>query len=155
MVDVQIRPITEMNKSEALALRVHPEQETFIETVEECLEEAAEVPNWQPVALYAAEKMVGFAMYGSFGPQKDTWIDRILIDQNEQGKGYGKAAMLRLIDIVMEQYEVNRVYLSFVEANQSIGKFYQKLGFEDIGEKDQNGELIYRYQLPEKKEENE
>ncbi len=29
-------------------------------------------------------------MYGSFGPNKDTWIDRIMIDENIKGKGYGK-----------------------------------------------------------------
>lgn len=42
----------------------------------ECLEEAARYPEWHPVVIYHEEELIGFAMYGSFGVNKDTWIDR-------------------------------------------------------------------------------
>lgn len=44
-------------------------------------------------------------MYGSFGVNKDTWIDRIMIDKNYQGKGFGKQAMKQLIEIVSKEYD--------------------------------------------------
>ena len=45
-----------------------------------------EYKQWQPVAIYHNEDVIGFAMYGSFGPNRYTWIDRIMIDQKYQGR---------------------------------------------------------------------
>ncbi len=65
-------------------MKLKSDQENFIETVEECLKEADTYEGWHPVAIYHNEDVVGFAMYGSFGPNKDTWIDRIIIDERYQ-----------------------------------------------------------------------
>ncbi len=86
-------------------------------------------------------------MYGSFGPNKDTWIDRIMIDEKYQGKGFGKIAMINLIKIVSEKYGVNTIYLSIVEENISAYNLYKSIGFEYINEKDVNGELIFKYTI--------
>ena len=98
-------------------ISLHENQKNFIETADACLREAASVEQWRPVAILADEQIIGFAMYGSFGKQKDTWIDRIMIDKQQQGKGYGKQAMLALIEIVLATYNVKTIYLSIVEGN--------------------------------------
>lgn len=51
------------------------------------LKEAEEYEQWHPVAIYTDATLVGFAMYGSFGLNFDTWIDRIIIDEKFQGLG--------------------------------------------------------------------
>lgn len=84
-------------------------------------------------------------MYGSFGSNRDTWIDRIMIDKKHQGKGYGKAAMLKLIEIVSKKYEVDTVYLSIIEENKVAYELYKSIEFEYINEKDPNGEPIFKY----------
>lgn len=147
-MNISIKEISKDNINIVKSMRVKPEQETFIETVEECLEEASLYKEWHPVAIYYNGNIVGFAMYGCFGPNRHTWIDRILIDGRYQGMGIGKAAMTKLIDIVLREYQVNTIYLSLVKGNNIAKKLYESIGFQDMNEIDpNNGELMFKYKL--------
>lgn len=146
MSNVYFKDIDTTSEPIVKGIKLKPGQEKFIETVAECLKEARTIQEWQPVAIYSDEEIIGFAMYGSFGPNKDTWIDRIMIDEQYQGKGYGKIAMLKLIEIVSKEYGVNVIYLSIKEDNKKAYKLYKSIGFEYMKEKDQNnGELLFKY----------
>ncbi|MGF7014337.1 GNAT family N-acetyltransferase [Ornithinibacillus bavariensis] len=142
---ISFRDIDSSNERIVRSIKLKPGQEKFIETVDECLKEAHTYQEWHPVAIYYDKEIVGFAMYGSFGPNKDTWIDRIMIDEKYQGKGLGRIAMIKLIDIVSMEYGVNVIYLSIIEENRAAQHLYESLGFEYINEKDPNGELIFKY----------
>ncbi|WP_047982633.1 GNAT family N-acetyltransferase [Ornithinibacillus contaminans] len=139
MSTMYFRDIDNTNEEIVRAIKLKPGQEKFIETVEECLQEAKLHHEWHPVAIYYHDEVVGFAMYGSFGAHKDTWIDRIMIDENYQGKGLGRMAMEQLIARVSREYEVNTLYLSILEENRVAQRLYESLGFEYIDEKDPNG----------------
>lgn len=143
--EVYFKEIDHTNECTVKNIRVKPGQESFIETVDECLKEAAIYPEWHPVAIYNEKIVIGFAMYGTFGPNRDTWIDRIMIDENYQGKGYGKKAMIKLIDKVSIEYGVKVIYLSIIEENSIAHRLYKGLGFEYTNERDPNGELIFKY----------
>lgn len=147
MSDVFFTNINNSNESVVKNITLKSGQEAFIESVEECLKEATTYEGWHPVAINHNEDIIGFAMYGSFGPNKDTWIDRIIIDAKYQGKGYGRIAMKKLIGIVASKFEVNDIYLSIVEDNIVAYKLYKSMGFEFINERDPNGELIFKYSL--------
>ena len=99
MTDIKIKEIDEYNIDEVRKIKVKENQQSFIETVDECLEEAAIYKQWCPVAIYYDNHIVGFAMYGAFGENPDAWIDRIIINENYQGQGFGKLAMKELIKI--------------------------------------------------------
>ncbi|MCK1976143.1 GNAT family N-acetyltransferase [Jeotgalicoccus huakuii] len=144
MSNIELREINDENIKEVRALRINDNQKSFIETVDECLKEAEEFDEWCPVGLYHEETLVGFAMYGAFGKNPDAWIDRILIDKKYQGRGFGRASMEKLIVVVKEKYKVDKIYLSFVEENINAKNLYKSLGFKYIGEKDPNGEYIYK-----------
>lgn len=141
------RDIDNTNECIVRNIKLKPGQEKFIETVDECLKEANTYHEWHPVAIYYDEEVIGFAMYGSFGTNKDTWIDRIMIDEKYQGKGLGKMAMTKLIDIVSKEYGVNVIYLSIIEENRKAYSLYKSLGFEFMNERDPNGELIFKYTI--------
>ena len=147
MDNIHFKDIDYTNENVVRNIKLKSEQEKFIENVDECLKEASIYSQWKPVAIYYKEVVVGFAMYGSFGPNKDTWIDRIIIDEKYQGKGYGRIAMTKLIDIVSKKYEVDTIYLSIVEENILAYNLYKSIGFEYINEKDANGELIFKYRI--------
>lgn len=148
MDNIHFRDIDNTNKYAVREIKLRPEQENFIETVDECLEEANTYDEWHPVAIYYNEEIIGFAMYGSFGPNKHTWIDRIIIDEKHQGKGFGKIAMMKLIDIVSKEYRVNTIYLSIVEGNAVAYNLYKSIGFKYMNEKDpNNGELLFQYTI--------
>src|SRR5699024_3139154 len=124
MTDIKIKEIDEYNIDEVRKIKVKENQQSFIETVDECLEEAAIYKQWCPVAIYYDNHIVGFAIYGAFGENPDAWIDRIIINENYQGQGFGKLAMKELIKIVTEKYKISTVYLSFVEDNKVARKLY-------------------------------
>jgi diamine N-acetyltransferase len=147
MSNICFRDIDNTNESIVRKIKLKPGQEGFIETVDECLKEANTCNEWKPVAIYHYEEIVGFAMYGSFGPDKDTWIDRIMIDEKYQGKGFGRVAMINLLDIVSKKYDVNTIYLSIIEENTLAYKLYENIGFEYMNEKDVNGELLFKYTI--------
>lgn len=147
--DITFKEIDETNKNLVLNVSLKPTQVDFIETVDECLKEAEQYEQWRPRAIYMKDTVIGFAMYGSFGPNRDTWIDRIIIDEKFQGQGYGKKAMKRLIPLVANEYDVRVIYLSIVPENEIAYKLYTILGFEYINEKDPEGELIFKYEINE------
>ncbi len=143
-MNLAIKPIDETNIQAVTELTIKAEQQSFIETVQQCLDEAKIVKEWRPVAIYVEDEVVGFAMYGSFGPSELTWIDRLLIDQKHQGKGYGKQAMKLLISRVFEEYNVNVIHLSIVPTNTFAYQFYTSIGFEDMNEIDpSNNERMF------------
>lgn len=147
MTGIKIKEIDEYNINEVRKVSIKENQQSFIETVDVCLAEAEMYEQWCPVVIYYDDKIVGFAMYGAFGENPDTWIDRIIIDEKHQGKGFGKIAMKELIKIITKKYKVSTVYLSFVEENDVARKLYENLDFKFTGEYDPEGELIYRYDL--------
>lgn len=142
-----IKEVDETNEREVRRIKLKSDQLNFIESVDECLAEAEEYEEWRPVAIYSNGSIVGFAMYGSFGPNRDTWIDRFMIDKKYQGQGFGRKAMMHLIKRVSKEYEVDIIYLSIVEENKAAYHLYSQLGFEYMHEKDPNGELLFKYEL--------
>lgn len=148
MANIYFKDIDDTNEYIVRNIKLKSEQEKFIETVDECLKEAAAHHQWHPVAIYCEEDIVGFAMYGSFGPNKETWLDRIMIDEKDQGKGYGKQAIKSLIDIISKEYEVNVIYLSITEDNNKAFELNTSIGFKYMNERDpNNGELLFKYTL--------
>ncbi|WP_249872764.1 GNAT family N-acetyltransferase [Oceanobacillus saliphilus] len=147
MGNVYVRDIDDTNESIVRNIKVKAGQEKYIESVDECLQEADTYQEWHPVAIYNDEAIIGFAMYGSFGANKDTWIDRIMIDEKYQGKGFGRKAMIKLIDIVSKEYGVNDIYLSIIEENEAAYHLYKSIGFKFMNERDPNGELLFKYTI--------
>ena len=147
-MNLHIKPISAENKKEALQLNVKTEQSSFIEPVSQCIQEAEQLDLWNPVAIYHGTDMIGFAMYGFF-PYEDThgrvWLDRFLIDNRYQGKGYGKQAVLSLLDRLHTEYQSGTVYLSVYENNPHAIKLYQQIGFRFNGKYDSKGEHIMEY----------
>lgn len=91
--------------------------------------------------------LIGFAMYGYF-PEPvpgQLWPDRLLIDKKHQGKGYGKQAVLLLLDRLHTEYQSGTVYLSVYENNPHAVKLYQQIGFKFNGKYDSKGERVMEY----------
>lgn len=153
-----IKKVNENNYEEIESLKVANGQENYIETVEECLEEARKYSVWSPVGIYDEEKVVGFAMYGLFfdeGKNGRVWLDRFLISEENQGRGYGKAAVKILINHLYKEYGYDEIYLSVYEDNKNAINLYEKLGFEFNGEDDINGEKVMVINLKNKVGKNE
>lgn len=141
-----IKPVTKENRKDVLALTLAPGQERFLEPIQQCLSEADRRKNWRPVGIYDGDTLIGFAMYGYFRleyfPLGKLWLDRFMIDQNYQGRGYGKTALKALIARLKSEYRCTKIYLSIIPGNHTAAKLYTQFGFQFNGKKDINGEQI-------------
>ncbi len=144
-MNLEIHDVTATNYRDILQLKVAQSQKDYIETPYECLEDSVEWKQFKPVGLYVETELVGFAMYGFFkgeGAKGRLWIDRLLIDEQFQGRGLGTQFMCKLVETVREEYGVQAIYLSVYPENEGAVRLYRKLGFEFIEERDVNGEHI-------------
>ena len=88
MMAIIINEVTNDNIDAILKLNINEAQKTFIETPQQCIEEAKECSYFKPVGLYWNDSLVGFAMYGLFpeeGINGRVWLDRFLMILNIKG----------------------------------------------------------------------
>jgi diamine N-acetyltransferase len=97
-------------------------------------------------AVHAGEELVGFLML--YDPtltttpeEQEFFLWRLMIDQNAQGKGYGRAAVERLAEHVRGRPGAQRLLVSHVKDADRLSRFYQSLGFRYTGQED-DGELV-------------
>ena len=145
-----IKEINDKNYNEALRLKVKKGQEDFIETVEECLNEAKQISLWRPVGIYNYNQIIGFAMYGLWeneGADGRVWLDRFMIENEFQGRGYGSESLKLILNRIYNEYNRNEIYLSIYENNDLAIKMHEKIGFQFNGELDINGEKIMKLEV--------
>lgn len=144
-MNINFQKITKNNIDIVLSLHVKPTQKNFIETTSQCLNEANNLDIWRPIAICDESNIIGFAMYGLFpdeGANGRVWLDRFLIDEKYQGKGYGKMVLPLLISHIQNEYNCTKIYLSIYENNSVALNIYINIGFKFNGEFDINGEKV-------------
>ncbi len=98
---VELKPITEENFIDAFNLRLAPGQEDFVSHPIRSLAQAYVYRNQcQPFGIYASGRMVGYVMviYDYDIPEYD--ISHMMIDEAEQGRGYGGEALDQVIEYI-------------------------------------------------------
>jgi diamine N-acetyltransferase len=138
---IELREITMVNFRECIGLSVAKHQRGFVASNMYSLAEAKADGVSNPLAIYAGGKMVGFTMY-CFDPQLGTgFIDRLMVAEAHQGKGYGRAAMAEVIDRLCRIPECRRIRTAFEPTNSVAEALYESLGFRKTGEVDE-GEIV-------------
>ncbi|MBK8233685.1 MAG: GNAT family N-acetyltransferase [Candidatus Eisenbacteria bacterium] len=119
-------------RARCLALRVRPDQQAFIPTVDASLALAALYPDARPLAVVVGERVIGFAMYG-VDQASGTWkIYRLLIDAASQGAGMGRAAVRALIRILAEEHGAESILVSYHSENVPARRLYLSEGFREL-----------------------
>ena len=136
--------IDRYNYLPVLDLSVSPEQKAFVATNQYSLAQAYAQPECVPLALYAENKPVGFAMYALDEDDHQYWIYRLMIDQRYQGVGYGREAMELLIERIrgLSDEEHTCIFISFEPENSAAKALYESLGFVPDG-RVLYGEVVY------------
>ena len=148
---IKLEPINDNNRDAVLALSVREDQ-PFVAPNDYSLSEAdeanAKAPGTaRPFAIYAGEKIVGFCML-ALDPEDENPVDRyclwrFMIDKNEQGKGYGQAALHEIIKYFKEN-DVDMIYLSTAPENEVGLHVYHKAGFRETGLIDNDEAVLMR-----------
>jgi diamine N-acetyltransferase len=142
---ITFRPVTRASFSAVVGLTVTPEQADFVASNFYSLAEAAIEPTWTPLAIYAGDDLVGFALFGRDETGR-WWLMRYMIDARYQGKGYGTAALPVLIDLVIERHGCGEIFLDYSPSNDVAQRLYARMGFVPTGEVER-GEIVARLGL--------
>ena len=129
---------------QCLALQVADDQRQYIASNAESWKTAKENEKVaRPFAICGDGKVIGFTMFAFEEDYEDpndrTWLWRFMIDEASQGKGYGTAALKRIIQYFRD-HGANNIRLSTKESNTNALAMYRRAGFRDTGE--WNGEEI-------------
>lgn len=138
---VQLRPITEENFIDAFNLRLAPGQERFVSHPIRSLAQAYVYKDQcQPFGIYENDKMVGYVMviYDYDVPEYDIW--HMMIDEAEQGKGYGREALDRVMEYIWTKPfgDSDRIALTCNKDNAIAKKLYESRGFSPTGHEDED-----------------
>lgn len=143
-MSVSLREITPENFEECVNLKVADTQSAFVAPNLRSIAQSKVYPTVEPMAVYAGEEMVGFAMFGLDPDDGRFYLVRLMIDERQQGKGYGRAATLAVIEKMRENADCRELYLSFVPENTGAEALYKSVGFERTGEI-AHGEIVMRF----------
>lgn len=133
-MNVQFREIDKNNWEQCIELSVHDDQKEFVANNSYSLLQSKFIKDLHPLSIYVQNEMVGFLMYGEDPENKRMEMCRLMIDQDFQGKGYGKHAVQQLLERVRDTYGSIDFYTSVVPDNVDTIKFYEDRGFIKTGE---------------------
>ena len=138
---IELRAITEENFIDEFNLRLVPGQEDFVSHPIRSLAQAYVYRDQcQPFGIYANGKMVGYVMviYDYDVPEYDIW--HMMMDEAEQGKGYGSAALDRVIEYIGTKPfgDSGRVALTCNRNNPIARQLYERKGFSATGIEDED-----------------
>jgi diamine N-acetyltransferase len=136
---VTLREITSETVLPVVRLAVAENQKEFVAPNSVSLAQALFAPEAWYRAIYYVEELVGFVMLEdeslrsppSEKPGIGVW--RFMIDAKQQGRGIGRAAMLRVIEHVRAKGRFDSLELSYVPGPGCPEPFYLALGFRHTG----------------------
>ena len=133
---------------------VELDNENWLETanlsVSEKQKEIFPIPNiyWigisryeEHTTLYAImldDNIVGLIGLGYDEDGVSGFINPLMIDEKYQGHHYAKDAMRIAIDILQDQYNAGEIHLGHRKTNTAAAKLYEQLGFQIVGEDEQD-----------------
>lgn len=145
---IRFKPITVENWRDAIKLETAESQRTFVASNLFSIAQAQFYPTWEPLAIYHDDAMVGFLMYGQDETDHSYWVIRLMIEQGQQGKGYGRAAMQSIIAELGQRADCEAIYISCAPENEVAQGLYESLGFRKTGAIE-DGEIVSRLELSE------
>lgn len=133
-MNINFQAITKDNWRECIKLATREDQKHFVASNLYSLCEASYEPGCFPLAIYDVENMVGFVMYGIDDEKQETWIVRLMIDQRYQGKGYGRAALERIVQRLVREHNCPEIFISAEPENEHAIGLYERFGFVKTGD---------------------
>lgn len=132
-MEVTLRAITRENWGQCIDLKVSPKQQGFVVSNLYSIAEVQFLPNFEAMAIYADDLLVGFVMFGLDEDDNNYWIYRLMVDEKYQGRGYAKAALLQVIDQVKNKPNCKELIVGYNPENIGAERTYLRVGFKPKG----------------------
>ena len=141
---IELKPITENNYRECMRLKVKQEQLAFVENGNYVALAKAYVyrDSVFPFAVYIENEIIGFIQYRHMEELGNYLIDKIMIKEKFQGKGYGTQLLETVINKMKEENIYRKLCLCVDKNNKDAMKLYSKLGFVQVEEEEEENEIV-------------
>lgn len=147
---ITLKEVTKQNWFDIIRLSSAEDQQNrvFEKTIaSNCLSlaQASMEENWTVRAVYQNDTPIGFTMFGYSDELAGYEICRIMIDYKFQGNGYGRQALRLVIKEMVNQFNCDEIFITFVPENEKAKQLYVSVGFKDTGRviKAVENELIF------------
>ncbi|MEW9080844.1 GNAT family N-acetyltransferase [Terrisporobacter glycolicus] len=127
---IMLKQVTKENWYECNNLEVYKEQEGIVAPNYNSIILSLLYENWSAKCIYEDDILIGFLLYGIEEDTSKPMLLRFMIDKKFQGKGLGKKAMLKLLDLIKIEYGNIKFYTTVSPQNISAKKLYESVGFE-------------------------
>lgn len=146
MKELTLKKVDESNFIESFNLNLGYGQDKFVSHPVRSLAQAYIYYNQcTPFAIYKDNTIIGYVMV-IYDYEEETYnIWHMMIDEKHQGKGYGSEAVKLCIDYIKSKPfgKSNDIVLTCHINNSHAIHVYEKLGFKDTGERDDD-EIIMK-----------
>jgi diamine N-acetyltransferase len=137
----EILPVTKDNWKELIRLKVREDQTHFVASNLYSIAQSQFGDDYEghwdlyPFGIYDGTTPVGFLMYAlNFEhPNQQAFIQRLMVGDQFQGKGYGRFGMERMLEIFRADERIKEVGISYEPENDVARKLYARLGFVETG----------------------
>jgi [ribosomal protein S5]-alanine N-acetyltransferase len=117
-----------------LDLRVARDQRAFVGEVAVYLATCLLEMRWQPIVIRADGEVTGFVMWARSPEDGSYWLGGFQIDERHQRRGYGRSALVALIDMLRSKPGCREIVLTYLPADDAAQRLYASLGFRASGE---------------------
>lgn len=146
VVAVELVPVDRGTWRACAELDVREDQRRFVAPVTRYLALCAyDDGPWSPFAAMVDGVVVGFGMSGIDPADGSFWIGGLVVDAAHQGRGVGRAMLVRLIEQARAESHAS-VALSYSPENVAARGLYLSLGFVETGEHEDD-EVVARLSL--------
>ncbi|MHC6802023.1 GNAT family N-acetyltransferase [Vibrio antiquarius] len=132
-MSIELRSINQGNFYEICQLQVAENQLDQVDSNAISLAEAnfMDFPWFR--GIYAEDKPVGFILVNADTSTGRFYLWRLMLDQTQQSKGYGRKAIDLLSEELLNEFGVATLYTSVVDSADSPKDFYLNCGFVPTG----------------------
>ena len=86
--------------------------------------------------IYLNNNLIGCAdVIRGFPNRQTAMLGLLLLTENQQAKGLGKAAYKKIEEVVKSWAGIEKIRIGIVQSNSEVVAFWQKMGFVDSGQR--------------------
>ncbi|GAB5613091.1 GNAT family N-acetyltransferase [Faecalimonas hominis] len=144
---ISLERVNEQNYQHVFALELADNQKCFVSSNMKSLAQAwIYYDRARPYAIRNDNDIIGFIMFDYKPSEKKAEIWRFMIGKDFQGKGYGTEALSSAIRLLANENLFSTIQINYVKGNFPAKHLYEKLGFQETGEMEEN-EIVMKLYL--------
>ncbi|MGI9256353.1 MAG: GNAT family N-acetyltransferase [Salinispira sp.] len=140
-MNIRLTDVTQDIVDKVIALKVKEDQKDLTQDITHFLSQPNVEQDLRPLAIYHAEELVGFCVYGTDDEDGRVWIQTLIISAAHQGKGYSRMALEELINIIRRERNPAAIFACIREKNTAAQALFQKLKFSSTAEKEGDADV--------------